>query len=377
MMRIPILFLAVSSLALSVSAQSGRRIAPTPTPEEPTYSESTPQPRRPRGPVFPSLRNGTNTSQQPSGQSTGNAGRPASNIQPGDSENVLQRVETNLVTIPVSVFDRHGLYIPNLKKEDFRIFEDGKEQQIEYFGTSEKPFTVVMVIDVSPSTKFEIDEIRDAAIAFVNQLKPQDKVMVIEFDRKIRVLTELTGDRTIIRNAINMSDFGSGTALYDAVNFSLTKTLNSVSGRKAVVLFTDGVDTQSTKANADMTLATAEESDSMVFPIYYNTYDHTKADAYGTRTPPAGTTEREYIAGKKYLDDLAAYTGGRVFQAGSTPGGLTAAFEGIAEELRRQYNLGYIPIDDGKPGQRRHIKVRVNRPNLALRARDSYIVGSK
>lgn len=82
----------------------------------------------------------------------------------------------------------------------------------------------------------------------------------------------------------------------------------------------------------------------------------------------------EYAVGKKYVEELADYTGGRVFHPEATPGGLTRAFEGIAEELRRQYSIGYIPEKDGKPGQRRQIKVRVDRPNLLVRSRDSYIV---
>jgi VWFA-related protein len=294
-----------------------------------------------------------------------------------DVENV-GKVETNLVTIPVSVFDRHGLYIPNLKEEDFKIFEDGKEQRIEYFGTSEKPFTVILLLDTSPSTEYEIDEIRAAATAFVDQLKPQDKVMVIEFDGNVQVLSEPTGDRPAIYRAIKKADFGGGTALYDAVAFSLSKRLSSISGRKAIVLFTDGVDTQSSRANYDSTLSMAEEADTLIFPIYYNTYAKSRRDAMDTwGPPPPGTTAREYAVGKKYLEELAAYTGGRIFRPEATPGGLTTAFEGIAEELRRQYNIGYIPIEDGKPGQRKQIKVRVNRPNLVLRARDSYIVGSK
>ena len=202
--------------------------------------------------------------------------------------------------------------------------------------------------------------------------------MVIEFDGNVQVLAEATGDRPTIYKAIRKADFGGGTALYDAVSFSLSRRLNAISGRKAIVLFTDGVDTQSSKANYDSTLAMAEEADSLIFPIYYNTFQKTRLgalDVWGP--PPPGTTAREYAVGKKYLEELAAYTGGRIFRPEATPGGLTAAFEGIAEELRRQYNIGYIPIEDGKPGQRKQIKVRVNRPNLALRARDSYIVGSK
>ena len=88
-----------------------------------------------------------------------------------------------------------------------------------------------------------------------------------------------------------------------------------------------------------------------------------------------GTSSADYTRGRSYLTQLAAATGGRVFRPESTPGGLTAAFEGIAEELRRQYNIGYYPQSEGTIGERRQIKVRVNRPKLVIRSRDSYIVG--
>jgi len=379
-MRSFAVLIATFVLSLSISAQSGRRITPTPTPapvaaaDDPaTYSESTPQKRRPL-PVFPTMRGGGLSTAKNSSTAKGKTTTEAPiTAEEGD----VVKVETNLITIPVSVFDRHGLYIPGLKKEDFQIFEDGKEQQIEYFGTSDKPFTVVLLIDTSPSTAYQIDEIRDAAIAFVNQLKPDDQVMVIEFDGHVHVLTEATTDRPTIFKAIKKADFGSGTALYDAVNFSLTKRLNAISGRKAIVLFTDGVDTVSLKANYDSTLALAEESESLIFPIYYDTSATTRGGMGGIFGPAAGTTPREYALGREYLRELAEYTGGRVFRPESTPGGLTAAFEGIADELRRQYNIGYIPSEVGTPGQRKRIKVRVDRPNLVLRARDSYIVGVK
>jgi VWFA-related protein len=381
MTRIIALIVCSLLVVFSVSAQSGRRItaAPTPTPqvkEDPeNFSESKPQKKRPVQ-VWPSLR-GESTSKSSNSSTPTKSDTIQATPAPGTESEDFSKVETNLVTIPVSVFDRQGLYIPGLRQEEFKIFEDGKEQQIEYFGTSDKPFTVILLIDTSPSTSYKIEEIRRAATAFVDQLKAEDKVMVIEFAANVHVLTEPTGDRMAIYKAINRADFGPGTSLYDAVSFSLSKRLSTVSGRKAIVLFTDGVDTQSTKANYDSTLALAEESDSLIFPIYYNTFQDTMSAQISIFGPPmSGGTAREYALGKKYLEELAAYTGGRVFRPESTPGGLTNAFEGIAEELRRQYNIGYIPSEDGKPGQRKQIKVRVNRPNLVLRARDSYIVGA-
>lgn len=377
-MRLLYVFSLIIISVTGVFAQSGRKIKPAPTPEPdrvevPVYSESTPKPKRA---VWG----------RPTGRPDQKAAMPAPKPIPdttaeGDDGEV--KVETNLVTIPVSVFDRNGLYVPNLAQGDFKIFEDGKEQGIAYFGTSEKPFTVILLLDTSASTEYKIDDIRRAAIAFVDQLKPQDNVMVIEFDGNVHVLAEITNDRQRIYKAIGKADFGYGTSLYDAVDFSLKKRLNRIDGRKAIVLFTDGVDTTSGRASFDSTLGLAEESDSLIFPIYYNTYFDNQPPS-GIYSPfpgtvirsPIGTRPEDYALGRRYLEELADYTGGRVFRPESTPGGLIAAFEGIAEELRRQYQIGYIPADDGKPGQRRQIKVRVDLPNLVIRARDSYIVGS-
>lgn len=354
-------------------AQSGRRSDPRPSPspvasptEDPgRYSESVQQPRRVR--------------RTPAAATTTPA-RPSQTV--GDDDVV--RVETNLVTIPVSVYDRNGLYIPGLRKENFVIFEDGVEQEIAYFGVSDKPITVVLVIDVSPSTEYRIEDIIRAAKSFVSLLELHDSVAVVEFDQNIRVRTKATTDRAKIFDAIDKARFGNGTSLYNAVDEALRKQLGKVEGRKAVILFTDGVDTTSRKNSYDSTLDYAEESDSLVFPIYYNTYMDNRRrigspfpGVLGDIMTPRGTTAQEYALGRRYLDEIAAATGGRVFRPESTPGGLVRAFEGIAEELRRQYNIGYIPKTEGTPGQRKQIKVRVNRPNLVIRARDSYIVGSQ
>ena len=383
--------LLVFSLNLAVPAQSGRRITPKPTPSPATsnddpsqYSESKPRVTRTTrvSERFPRIGNGGNTTNSADSKATTNG------ADTKDDGEVL-RVETNLITIPVSVFDRNGLYIPGLRQSDFKIFEDGKEQEIAYFGTTDKPFTVALLLDTSPSTEYKIEEIRRAASAFVSQLGPQDSVVVIEFNHRIKVQTEATRDRQTIYDAINRCKFGGGTSLYNAVDEALRKQLGKIAGRKAVVLFTDGVDTTSQKNSYDSTLNYAEESDSLIFPIYYNTFFDGQGGLGGLGginggniprgnrgSIGAGTSAEEYALGRKYLDDLADATGGRVFRPEATPGGLTAAFEGIAEELRRQYNIGYVPKDEGKPGQRKQIRVRLDRANLIIRARDSYIVGS-
>ncbi len=402
-----VFLLIVLGLFTTGFAQSGRRVyepspVPTSTPQirytqddvkdssdEAGYSESPPNAPR-------SISVRKNSGDKKSKKETKPivqpppAPAPAAANSNGEEDEVV-KVGTSLVTIPVSVSDRNGLYIPDLEQHNFKIFEDGVEQEIAYFGTTEKPFTVILMIDVSPSTAYKIEEIQAAATAFVDQLKSQDNVMVIEFDQSVHVLTELTGDRQLIYKAIKRTGFGGGTSLYDAVDFSLRKRLEKVEGRKAIVLFTDGVDTSSGRASFESTLQEAEESESLIFPIYYNTFlNSIGIGGGGVMSTPAvlslprstggqsnGSSSAEYTRGRAYLTALAAATGGRVFRPESTPGGLTAAFEGIAEELRRQYNVGYYPKEEGEAGQRKQIRVRVNRPKLVIRSRDSYIVGGK
>jgi Ca-activated chloride channel family protein len=322
-----------------------------------------------------------------------------------DDDEVI-KVETELVTIPVTVFDRQGRFLPGLRQSDFRITENGKPQQIAYFQTTEQPFTVVLLIDVSNSTKFKINEIQDAAIAFTEQLKPNDRVMVISFDDNVNVLTEPTSDRRRLANAIRQANFGGGTSLYDAVDFAINRRLNQIEGRKAVVLFTDGVDTTSRHATYDGTVRDSEELDATFYPVYFNTYNDMQDRSGGVYYPPrrfptrrggwgdiigvilsggnvqiggggtVGTSRAEYERGRHYLEDLSNKTGGRFYNADSTRN-LDAAFSGIAEELRRQYSIGYYPSETGKQGERKQIRVIVNRSDAIVRARDSYIVGEQ
>jgi VWFA-related protein len=306
------------------------------------------------------------------------------------AENEVVKVETNLVTTPVSVLDRDGRFIANLKKKDFKIFEDGVPQPITYFQSSEMPFTVVLLIDTSPSTRYHIDEIHYAAVTFVNQLRPADQVMIVAFDSRIKVLTEPTTDKKQLYAAIYKAQFGSGTSLYDAVNYVTNLDLINVTGRKAVVIFTDGVDTTSRRSNYQTTIEGVEEVDALFYPIRYNTQNRGQGGAVsrtygGVPLPPGvfaisggrGQSDAEYQVGKTYLETIAANSGGRIFEADDMTN-LEASFAGIAEELRRQYSIGYYASENGTPGDRKRIKIQVSRPPKAvIRAKSTYIVKSK
>ena len=455
------LLLAVTAVPYQTSfAQSRpRRVGQTPPPEvqqtqpanqqrSPDQSDDASQPSRPARPPVLGGANRDPNEQKPAA-STQNSG--PEEVSAGD----VVRVDTTLVSIPVTVMDRDGKYIPNLRKENFRVWEDGVEQQVAYFASTEKPFTVALLIDTSGSTKEKLQDIQDAAMAFVNQLRADDRVMVVSFDDKIRVLTQPTSDRYVLRGAIDQVRPGSGTRLYDAVDQVIRQELNHIEGRKAIVLFTDGVDTSSKHASYESTVREAEELDALIYPIEFDTYADMGGGWPGSgrggrggrggypgggRNYPGGGggypggggnypgggggypngrssgsvlgdilggilggggggypggggrggrgggwpgggggggtiggTRGDYERGDRYLNDLARVTGARLYNAEQA--NLSSAFQLVAEELRRQYSIGYYPKKAPQSGERRNIKVRVDQPELVVRTRDSYVFG--
>ena len=298
------------------------------------------------------------------------------------AEDDVVRVSTTLVTVPVSVMDRQGRFIPDLSQKQFRLYENGTEQEIAYFESAEKPFTVALVLDTSDSTRFKINDIQDAAIAFVGQLRTDDRVIVAAFDRLVTILAEATSDRRLLHDAIRRAQTGGGTALYNAVDVIINQRLSRVRGRKAIVLFTDGVDTASLGATYQSTLRVAEELDALVYAIQYNTYDDATKDAKPTlsvsqTSPQIMTAKGElltvaYARANRYLRLMAYRTGGRFFYA-DTLKHLTEVFMHIAQELREQYSIGYYPKNQGQVAEQRQIKVRVSMPQVVVRARKGYV----
>ncbi len=389
---------------LAATAQSGRRRpVPTPTPAE---APATPTSAGPTAPL------------------------PASNQKPevpDDSDTI--KIDTTLVSIPVSVIERDGRFIPFLDKKDFRLYEDDVEQEISEFTPVTVPLHVVLLIDTSRSTVFKIEDIQAAAATFTEQLRADDKVMVVSFDSKIYVGCEFTNDRAKMRRAIYNTRTGGGTKLYDAVDLVISERLNQVEGRKAIVLFTDGVDTES-RATARSTVEQVEESDIVVYPIQYDTseqmmqngggrngtppisipwpqprgggnggngrrpwpfYFHSTAqlfhsfpDAFpqgisqafpqqwpGGGRMPRGGAGGDYELAKRYLQQLATRSGGRLYN-GDTLSNVQAAFTRIAEELRHQYALSYYPTNTVQDGSFRKVRVVVKVPNAVVRCREGY-----
>jgi VWFA-related protein len=366
-----IVLLSVSLLPFSLYAQSGRKTTTEPKP----------------GKTEPAKPADTNEEVRQSTVS------PDGETIEGD----VIRFDTSLVTVPVTVLDRNGRYVPQLRRESFRIYENGQEQKITYFATTDSPFSVVLLIDTSGSTQWRLDDIQDAAINFVGKLKPSDSVMVMSFDDRIKVECKATTDRDVITKAIRRTRTGGGTRLYDAVEDILKKQLKTIPGRKAVVLFTDGVDTTSHRATYETTLRLAEESDAPIYSVDYDTSGmggvgggvHApglptgRGGIFGIPLPrpgiPGTTTggnPGDYRRAVAYLKALSNSTGGR-FYSGDSLFGIAQAFTWIAEELGRQYSLGYYPAKSGTAGERREIKVKTTDAGLVVKARDSYIYTGK
>jgi Ca-activated chloride channel family protein len=277
------------------------------------------------------------------------AGNPAAAPTP---DHVI-RLDVSLVTVPTMVSDASGKRVEDLNAKDFHVFENGIEQQIDRVIPEITPFNVVLMLDTSGSTIFKHSEIQNAALAFVEALRPEERVMVVSFDSYIYLDSPLTGDRAALRRAILHTDMGAGTRLYDAMDIVLTECLGGIEGRKAIVLFTDGIDSQSWLARFNNNRSKVEESDAVVYAVQFDSLVASPAS--------------------EYLKGLTDPSGGRLFLA-STTTNLAGAFAEITDELRHQYTLCYYPASHVNDGAFQQIRVTVDRPGVLTRARTGYRV---
>jgi VWFA-related protein len=312
--------------------------------------------------------------------STAGTSRTGAYSEPEVDENDTMRVTTSLITVPAEVLDRSGRYISSLQKDDFRIYENGVEQQLAYFASVEQPFTVALLLDVSGSTQSQLEAIRSAANTFIKRLRPHDRLLLVSFDGKINVLTEAVTLSELRKKQIRLDAVNDGTLLYDTVGFVLDQRLAGVEGRKAIVLLTDGVDSGSKQASLKKNIRDAEEANVVIYTVQYNSLPQlperlSQISNLKDRAYVRTTMIKEYGVGSSYLQFLADKTGGRLYNA-ETLSDVPQAFDAITDELGRQYSLGYYSTGRPQPGEKRDIKVRTRSPNLVVRARESYAVSA-
>lgn len=349
---------------------------------------------------------------------------PASSGAEEVDEGDVVRVDTQLVSVPAVVTNANGRPIAGLNADNFVLYEDGQKQTVANFGTTQAPFEIALLLDTSGSTRADVILIKQAANAFIDALRPGDRVSVVAFDTRnvgasrmatVEVLAELTDDRKTLRKAIENVGSSNGTPFYDALARVANEVFrepprNEVRGRRAIVALTDGVDSTS-EVDFPVARAALLRAGIACYFVQVNTEDFVEdrllkdcqddgrlslsakqLERYkqifvrGARAGDfmdfcqMGPFERMQISRDLYnlarreMDGLAKNSGGRNFIA-ATLRDARAAFALVANEIGTQYSLGYYPSNKARDGKYRAIKVEVKgiAEKGTVRAREGYI----
>ena len=284
------------------------------------------------------------------------------------------RVESALVTVPVIANNADGRFLSGLTAGDFKLFEDGVRVPISLFLTSEDPVKIALLIDTSKSTTTVLRSIKKAAEQFLLQMRPQDLALVVGFDSEIRMLCPLSSDPRELKEGIKKAQSGgSRTKMRDAINEIAQKRFRSLTGRKAVILLTDGQD-QGSKLSAQDLLNTVAASNTLIYSIFYKVDPRElMEELFGVSSNKRRTAiswdehERQAV---QYLTQISELSAGRVYT--SEVQELNRAFKQISEELRSQYLLGFYPDSLKLDGAMHNLDVSVSVPDAILRSRRSY-----
>jgi Ca-activated chloride channel family protein len=272
-------------------------------------------------------------------------------------DDVPIKVDTLIVTIPLTVSDSKGRNVPGLKKENFSVIQNGEEQEIELFLNEEAPMNVAILLDTSFSTKDVIDDIQDAARDFIKILRPEDRALIVSFDNRTRFLSGLTSDRRTLSRAIEQARITetNGSDMPDAVFSVVNNHFAALKGRKAIIVLTDG-QVSGRGYTAQQTLETLQKADVILYPIIFSKNGSRQARFRSNASSPFGI-----------LKILTEETAGRFYEKEAAK--LKEAFQSIAEDLKNQYLLGFYPQDAemGKPLG--HIRVAIDRKGFTVRAK--------
>ncbi|HEY0729266.1 MAG TPA: VWA domain-containing protein [Pyrinomonadaceae bacterium] len=290
-------------------------------------------------------------------------------VDPGD----VIKTETNLVSLNVSVFNNKSkLFVGSLTKEDFLVLEDGKEQTVSYFASTDVPFDLVLLVDLSGSTSEKRDLIKKSTLRFIEAARPDDRLAIVTFSDRTDVISPLTLDREQLKASVaNMNGLG-GSHVWDAVKFALDTILGpkTMDRRRAVVLMSDGVDGAlsrygpprgSTVSFADL-LEQVRQTDTLIVPIYLDTEDQ-MGGSY---------MSGEYENARRTLTLLAQESGGSYYKAKKLSD-LEGVYEQVINDLGKIYSLGYKPTNPERDGTWRNVRITIaNREDLVTRARPGY-----
>lgn len=261
-------------------------------------------------------------------------------------------VDSSVVIVNASIKNADGRNAGGLRKNQFKIFEDGIEQRIDYFSAAETPFAAVILLDTSGSMEERVSMARAAAIRFLDGLRDSDSAAIYRFDSKISLVQPFSNSRDIAEAAFDLKADGM-TRMNDAIYQAAVDLSKREEKRRAIIVLSDGQDTMSSRS-ADKALKSAMSADIVIYTIDMS---------------PTGDAKR--VQNQGALKSLAEKSGGTFV---STPAGsaMREAFEKIVEDLGVQYTLGYSPINTKTDGKWRSIELRVAKPNLTIRTRKGY-----
>ena len=279
----------------------------------------------------------------------------------------LFRANVDVVSLNVTVVDSQSRYLTDLTEDDFTVFEDGTQQQLQYFNRTNLPIALSLLIDTSASMENRMKFAQDAAIGFARKLREHDVAQVVDFDSRVEVLQDFTNNVEELERAIRSTSAGGATALHNALYISL-KELAKIKPhssdqvrRRAIIVLSDGEDTSSLVTYEEV-LDLAKRSETAVYTIALQSRDASQNK---------GFREAEFI-----LRQFAQETGGRSFFP-SRPEDLKDVYGQIADELSSQYSLGYASTNTRRDGGWRRIVVQVARPQATVRTKRGYYAASR
>ena len=307
-------------------------------------------------------------------------------VAPAALQQSVFRVARTTVAVPASVFDEGGNVVRDLTRDEFAIFDNGVPQEVVNFASGNEPFTAVVLVDTSASMILDLDTARAAAEQFVIRMRPDDLAMVGSFSDRVFVSGRFTNDRdALLKSLRDDLHIGNPTRLFDAVHEAFGQ-LARATGRRVVMLFTDGCDSAS-QQDLDSLLRRIRTEEYMVYSVQLP-FRRSRAIRPGQRCQGCAcdleldlanqsgirysnlNDARRNLSGGYILQRLATETGGGVALLGPTTD-VNSTATWIASELHHQYLLGFVPPKfDGKNHE---LEVRVKRPNLIVRARRTYL----
>ncbi len=329
---------------------------------------------RPAGPAKPPTLIGSTTGSSGAGTPAQATGGEPQEIDDGD----VVRVDTELVTLNVSVIDRgtnRGLV--GLTQADFRIFEDGSEQKIGHFESSAAPFNLILVIDISGSTRDKVQLIRSAAQRFVDAARPYDRIGVIAFAGTAQVVSPLTTNRAQLSQRLGQIENAVGdTKLYDSLSFAMKPlTMNAAkdavtSGRTAIVLMSDGLDGSLPSVHGNGStlgynelLSEVREFDGVLYTLWVDTEYESLSDK--------DTQPEDFDAGHDRMEAMAEAGGGLFYEVNKLED-LAGAYERVVADIGTVYSLSYRPTNSLRDGKWRAISVKIARPDGVARHKRGY-----